>query len=126
MLGGVCQDGSYFLSLHNSQAILTLHTYFTVLSIGLLVQLVSHVTMNHPLTNATSAALNPLLDLNLNMNLNPEITVHDDMYSVKYSQPDTLYDAMLFEPLKRIRVSHDMFKATSLLISGLTYNPLVS
>ena len=47
------------------------------------------------------------------MNLNPETTVHDDMYTLKYRQPDNLYETVLFEPLKQIRVSHAMFKVTS-------------
>ena len=43
--------------------------------------------------------------LNVNMNLNPETTVHDDMYNVKYGQLDTLYEPVLFESLSKL-VSH--------------------
>ena len=34
------------------------------------------------------------------MNLNPETTVHDYMYNVKYRLPNTLYEPVLFKPLK--------------------------
>ena len=61
-------------------------------------------------------APNVLLDSNLNMNLNPETTVHDDMYNVKYRKPDTLYEPILFQPLKKIRVSSAMFKQLDLLV----------
>ena len=44
------------------------------------------------------------------MILKPETTVYDDMYSVKYRQPNTLYEPILFESLKQITVSHVMFK----------------
>ena len=52
------------------------------------------------------------------MNLNPETTVHDDMYNVKYRQHDTVYQPMFFEPLKQTKVSHSMFKVTSFVDFG--------
>ena len=58
--------------------------------------------MRDPLHSSTPAASNPLLDLNLKMNINPESTVHDDMYNVKYRQTDTLYEPVLFEPLSKL------------------------
>ena len=42
------------------------------------------------------------------MNLHTETTVHDDMYSMKYSQTDILDKPMLFELFKQIRLSHAM------------------
>ena len=53
--------------------------------------------MTYPLPHSTLAAFDSLLDLNLNMNLNPEMTVHDNVYNVKYGQPDTLHKLVLFE-----------------------------
>ena len=40
------------------------------------------------------------------MNLNPETMVQDDMCNVKYGQTDTLYELILFEPLKQISLSY--------------------
>ena len=53
-----------------------------------------------------------LFDLNMNVNLIPETMVYDDMYNVKYRQPDTLYEPIILEPFKQIRVSCIMFKVT--------------
>ena len=75
--------------------------------------------MTDPLYSSTPPAPNLLLDLNLNMNLNPKTTVHDDMYNVKYRQTETLYKPLLFEPLKQLRVSHVMFKVTNVIYFGL-------
>ena len=36
------------------------------------------------------------------MNLNPKIMVYDDVYNVKYRQPDTLYKPVLFKPLSKL------------------------
>ena len=36
--------------------------------------------------------------------------MHDDTYNVKYMQPDTVYEPMLFEALKQIRINHAMLK----------------
>ena len=44
--------------------------------------------------------------------------MHDDMYDAKYRQTDTLYEPVLFEPLKQIRVSQAMFTAISLIDFG--------
>ena len=70
--------------------------------------------MTDPLSSPTPAPLHSLLvlNLNLNLNLNPKTTVHDDMNSMKYRQPNTLYELVLFIPLQHI-VSHAMFKVTS-------------
>ena len=51
--------------------------------------------MTDPLYSSTPAPPNTLLDLNLNMNLNPETAMHDDMYNIKYRQTDTLYEPVL-------------------------------
>ena len=80
------------------------------LPFGLLVQLVFDPVMTDSLYSSTPALSYLLLDLNLNMNLNPETMVHNDMYNVKYRQTDTLYEPVL---LKQIRVSCAVFKVTS-------------
>ena len=49
------------------------------------------------------------------MNLNAETMVHDLMHNVQYRQMDTLYEPVLFKPLKEIRVSWTMFKVTSFI-----------
>ena len=49
------------------------------------------------------------------MNLNHETVVHDDMYNVKYRQPVTLYEPLLFEPFKQNRVSCAVFPVTSFI-----------
>ena len=54
-----------------------------------------------------------MLDLNSNMNPSPEITVDDNMYNVKCRQPDILHELVFFEPIRKIRVSHEMFKVES-------------
>ena len=41
--------------------------------------------------------------------------VHDDMYSVKYKQADTLHELVLAEPDRQIRENYAMFKVTSLI-----------
>ena len=46
--------------------------------------LVSNVILTDPLPICKPAPPNFRLDLNLNMNLNPEIPAHGDMYNVKY------------------------------------------
>ena len=38
--------------------------------------------------------------------------VHADKHDVKYRQPGTVYDAMLFDQLKQSIVSHAIFKVT--------------
>ena len=45
------------------------------------------------------------------MNLNPEATVPDDI--IMWREPNTLYEPVICEHLKEIRVSHAMFKVTS-------------
>ena len=40
--------------------------------------------------------------------------MHDDMYHVKFRQPDTLYRPGLSKHLMQIRVHHAMFKVTSI------------
>ena len=52
--------------------------------------LVSQTAMTDLLSNPTPAMSKLLLELNLNMNLNPETTVHDERYNVKSRQSDTL------------------------------------
>ena len=71
--------------------------------------------MADPLYTSTPAPINPLLDLNLNMDLNPEAMVHDNIYNVKYRQL-----------LKQIRVSHAMFKMTSFIDFGLYSKSFIS
>ena len=75
--------------------------------------LVFHTAMIDPLFSSTPAPSNLLLAINLNMNFNPETTMHDDAHNVKKRQPDNLYESVLFEPLIQIRVGHVMFKVTS-------------
>ena len=65
--------------------------------------------MTDPLSSPLAALSNLLLDLNLNLNLTHKTTVQDCMFNVTYRQPETLYKPMLFELLKKIRVSHAMF-----------------
>ena len=65
--------------------------------------------MTDPLSSATLVLSNLHLDLNLNMNLNPETMEHDDMYHITYRQPHNLYEPILFELLKQIRVGCAMF-----------------
>ena len=43
------------------------------------------------------------------------------MYNVKYRQPNTLHEPVLFEPVREVRVSCAMFKATSLIDSGTLF-----
>ena len=59
-------------------------------------------------------SVNSLLDLNPNMNLDPKMTVHDNMYDAKYQQCDALHE-LVFEPISHIRVSHVMIKVTSFI-----------
>ena len=75
--------------------------------------------MSDPLFSSTPAPSNFLSDLHLNINLNPETMVHGDTYNVKYTQPDTLDEPVLFEHLKHIRVNHAVFKVTSFVNFGL-------
>ena len=63
---------------------------------------VSHITMADPLPNLTFALPNSSLDVKLNMNLNPEATVHDDMYKVKYQHPDDLHEPVLCKPIRQM------------------------
>ena len=79
---------------------------------------VIQTAMTDPLSSPQPAPSNSLLDLNLTMNLNPEDTVHNDMYNVKYRQPDTLYGPILFKQLKQIKVSCTMFEVTSFIDCG--------
>ena len=81
--------------------------------------LISHVTMTDTLPNFEPAPSNPLLDINLNMNLNSKTTAHDNMNNVKYQESDTLHEPVLFKTVRQIRISHGMFKIPSFLISGL-------
>ena len=76
--------------LHNSQANSHLAYIFYKLIFGLLMYLISHFTMPDPLPNSIHVQPNPLLDLNFKITLNPETSVHDDMYNVAYQLPDTL------------------------------------
>ena len=50
---------------------------------------IAQTAMTDPLSSPTPASSNSLLDLNLNMNLNTETTLNDDMYNVKYRQPES-------------------------------------
>ena len=68
---------------------------FCALLFGLLVHLAFQYVITDPLFSSTPAPLNPLLDLNLNMKLNPKTTVHDDIYKIKSRLPDTLYNQYL-------------------------------
>ena len=65
--------------------------------------------MPDPLSSSTPKTSNSLLNLNVNMNLNPETTEYDDMHNMKYMQPDTLCEPVPFQPLKQNRVNHVMF-----------------
>ena len=56
-----------------------------------------HIAMTHPLSHSTSAPSNSQYDLHLTINLNHKMTMHDDMYDMKYKQPDILCDPVLFE-----------------------------
>ena len=58
--------------------------------------------MTDPLYNYTPVPTNLLLDLNLNMYLNPKTMVHGDMYYVKYGETDILSEPASFETLKQI------------------------
>ena len=71
------------------------------------------MAMTDPLSSPITAASNSVVDVNLNINLNPESTVHYDMHKVKYRQPDTLNELRLFETLRQIRVSCAKLKVTS-------------
>ena len=64
--------------------------------------------MTDPCSSHTLAPSNLLL--NLHMNLNTQTMVHDHMNKVKYRQPNTLHEPVLFEPLMQIRVGHATFK----------------
>ena len=66
--------------------------------------------MTGPLPNSTPLLSNPLLDLNLNMKINPKTTVCDSKYNMKYQQPDTLNALVLFDPTRQERVNHAMSK----------------
>ena len=44
--------------------------------------------------------------------------VHDGMYNVKYKQPETLHELVLFEPIRQIRINPMPFKVTSLFDFG--------
>ena len=81
-----------------------------------MVQLVFQSVMTDPLYRPTSAPPNSLLDLNLNMNLNPKITVHDDMYDVKYSHTDTFMTQHYLNPLSKL-VSCAILKVTHFIYS---------
>ena len=79
---------------------------------------ISHVIVTDSLPNSTSLPSNPLLDLNLNMNLNPETTVHDNMYNVKYPNFDNLHEPVLFKPIRQVMVSPAMCTVTSFINFG--------
>ena len=68
-----------------------------------MVHLIPHGSMTNPLPNSTPAPSSWLLDLNLNMSLNPETPMHDDI----------LHELVLFIPIRQIKGSHAMFKVTS-------------
>ena len=58
------------------------------------------------------------------MNLNLKMTLHDDMYNVKYQQPNTLHELVLFEPINQIRVIHAMFNITGFMdCLTIAFNP---
>ena len=78
-------------------------------------QLVPQSVMTNPVFSAMPAPSNSLLDLNLNINFNPKNMVHDDMYDVKYRQPDTLHESVLFKPIRQITESSAMFEFTSFI-----------
>ena len=82
--------------------------------------------MTYQLSSPTPVQSSSLLELNWNMNLNPETIVHDDMCNVKYGQIDTLYEPILFEPLKQIKVSHATLKVTSFIDCGPCLNSFSS
>ena len=99
---GICPDNLIFFSLF----IITRHFSFTYIFYMLVFGLpVFYITMTH----STSSLSNLFLDLNFNMNLNATMTMHDDSI-VKYQQPDTLHEPVLFEP-----VSCAIFKVTSFI-----------
>ena len=72
--------------------------------------------MAYQAPDTTLTPSNPYLDLNLNMNLNPKTTNHDDMYDVKHHSSDTLWKTVLFDPNRQIGISHATSKVMSLLI----------
>ena len=80
-----------------------IYLYFASYFLHLLVQLVFQSVMTDPLSSSTPVPPNLLLDLSLNMNLNPKTTVDDNICNIKYRQPDNLYEPVLFEPLKQIK-----------------------
>ena len=83
-----------------------------------MVYLVSHTAITDPLSIYTPVPSNSHLDLSLNMNLNPETTRHDDMYNVKFRQPDILYESVLFKAFHG--VCYAMFKVIS-FVDNMSY-----
>ena len=51
--------------------------------------------------------------------------MHGDVYNVKYRQTDTLYEPVLFEHLKQIRVSYTTIKVTSFIDMDHIWNHLI-
>ena len=45
--------------------------------------------------------------------------VHGGMYNVKYRQPGTLYEPIIFEPLKQIRLSHTLLMEVLILFRSI-------
>ena len=55
---------------------------------GLLVQLIFQSIMTDPLSSSAPAPLNSLLDVNQNINLNPDTTMYGDICNIKHNQID--------------------------------------
>ena len=89
--------------------------------------LISQVAMTDPSPKSTPACSNLLLDLNVNMDLNPKMNVYGYMHNVKYKQPHTLHEPVFFKPIRQIIVHNAMFKVTSFVDHGpylKLFNPL--
>ena len=71
--------------------------------------------MTDPLSSTTPVPSNSLVDLNINMNLSPETTLHDDIYNVKHRQPDTLLSQYYLNLLDRFELVLLCFKEIVLL-----------
>ena len=76
---------------------------FCRLPFHLLVQLAFQSVITDPLHSSTLAPSNLLFDLNLNINLNPETSVHDDMHNVKYRQINYMNQHCL-NPLNKLEL----------------------
>ena len=67
--------------------------------------------------DAVTTSLNPYLDLNLNLNSNPDrILVNNNLFEIKEKLPNSLHEPILFELVKQRRVSHARF-----IVTGFVY-----